>query len=205
MKPELHCIVFDIGNVLISYRQASIFEHIHAHAEIDDALLRSLFQGHFSNNQELSLNEQYQLGLLTTDEYFDTLYHRLSCAVPISVLKEAWRCSLGEENQVLLEFIKSLHGKIKIACCSNTHDFHWQILQKELQAMQYFDVQVASHLIGLAKPDPMVYQTVASLTQTLPEQCLLIDDLEQNILAAKAQGWQSHLYNPMQPLPEWQI
>jgi putative hydrolase of the HAD superfamily len=48
----------------------------------------------------------------------------------------------------------------------------------------------ASGRMGLAKPDPLYFETVAAQMNVDPAQIFLIDDTVENITAAKRLGWQ---------------
>jgi putative hydrolase of the HAD superfamily len=48
--------------------------------------------------------------------------------------------------------------------------------------------------LGYVKPEPAIYQTVASRLQIDPQACILIDDHIENIRAARACGWQAIQY-----------
>jgi FMN phosphatase YigB (HAD superfamily) len=51
----------------------------------------------------------------------------------------------------------------------------------------------ASHLLGLAKPDAAIFHEFARRTGFAPASIIFFDDLADNVNAARAAGWQSHL------------
>lgn len=53
-----------------------------------------------------------------------------------------------------------------------------------------FNETVLSYEIGVAKPDPRIYDAIASRLGVLPEECVFIDDVARYVDAAKATGMQ---------------
>jgi putative hydrolase of the HAD superfamily len=73
---------------------------------------------------------------------------------------------------------------------SNTNEIHWEFLQERYaHVLAPFDDLVVSHEVGLEKPDPAIYHWVASRTGHSPEAHLFIDDIEENVIAAREAGW----------------
>jgi hypothetical protein len=55
---------------------------------------------------------------------------------------------------------------------------------------RYFDGVYYSHLIRLRKPDREIYEYVLADAEILPQETLFIDDLEENVKAAREVGIQ---------------
>jgi putative hydrolase of the HAD superfamily len=53
---------------------------------------------------------------------------------------------------------------------------------------------VDSCKVGARKPEPEIFRIAATRVGCSPEECLLIDDLEENCLAAQANGWQAIVF-----------
>lgn len=57
-----------------------------------------------------------------------------------------------------------------------------------------FDVVVISGRVGMRKPEPAIYEHTATALGMPPEDCLLVDDIERNVLAATAAGMRAVLH-----------
>jgi len=57
-----------------------------------------------------------------------------------------------------------------------------------------FDVVVISGRVGMRKPEPAIYEHTATALGMPPEDCLLVDDIEHNVLAATAAGMRAVLH-----------
>jgi putative hydrolase of the HAD superfamily len=56
---------------------------------------------------------------------------------------------------------------------------------------------LASHQLGLHKPDPAIYRAFERRVQCLAQEILFFDDLEENVQSARSVGWQAELIDPM--------
>ena len=50
--------------------------------------------------------------------------------------------------------------------------------------------------MGLCKPDPRFFETVATQMETAPDQMILVDDHADNIAAARELGWSAYHFTP---------
>lgn len=95
-------------------------------------------------------------------------------------------------NEALIEFVKTLKGKYKLAMLSNINSrqrLEARFLPGQLDEL--FDTVVASGDVGYIKPQPQIYQITAERLGVLPEECVLIDDIELFCEAARAVGMQA--------------
>jgi len=94
----------------------------------------------------------------------------------------------------LLGFIDRLRAS-GIRCVLGTNNerhratYIWDHLLKDRM-----DGLFTSGLMGVAKPDPAFYLAVQEALGCAPERILFIDDIAENVTAAKALGWQAVQY-----------
>jgi putative hydrolase of the HAD superfamily len=62
---------------------------------------------------------------------------------------------------------------------------------KKFGLKRYFIDFFSSSFLGVKKPDADIFQMVLLITQTVGEECLMIDDREKNIEGAKKCGFQT--------------
>ena len=69
---------------------------------------------------------------------------------------------------------------------------------REAEACWGFDAVtddiVYSHEVGLRKPDPAIFALAAERLDVRPSEAVLLDDVEANVLGARASGWQAVLH-----------
>ncbi len=102
-------------------------------------------------------------------------------------LHRHWR-----ENQHLIaptiDLIRRLRGTYKTAVLSNADSTLVARFRDTHGIADLFDDIVCSADVGMAKPEPRVYALAAQRISLPPEQCVFVDDLEQNVEAARAAG-----------------
>lgn len=86
--------------------------------------------------------------------------------------------------------LNRLRRRHRIAYLSNSNSVHWNAFSNVLR---YADVAFASHICGLAKPDPALFMLVTSKLDCDPDQICFFDDSSRNVGAAKAAGMDAHL------------
>ena len=84
---------------------------------------------------------------------------------------------------------------VPVAILSNTSAGHWQVLQRDAvvrAARRHF----TSFALGLCKPDPAIYRAVAEALEAPAASLLFLDDGQENVDAARAEGWQAETIDP---------
>jgi len=61
--------------------------------------------------------------------------------------------------------------------------------------LREFDQEFVSAELGLIKPDPAIYEAVEKGTGLRGPQLIFTDDKKENIAAAAARGWNTHLFD----------
>ena len=82
---------------------------------------------------------------------------------------------------------------IAIACLSNTNDRHWRQMEATSPAFAAIDHRYASHLFGLTKPDEAIFTAFERAMECDPHEILFVDDLPENVMAARAGGWHASI------------
>lgn len=97
-------------------------------------------------------------------------------------------------DEPLLGFITASKAKYDMALLSNisAQGLTSKLPQADLD--KYFTVVVASEEVGLAKPDPRIYELTANRLGVDPSECIMIDDREDHCFGAKAAGMQAVQY-----------
>lgn len=86
--------------------------------------------------------------------------------------------------------LKALAGKKKLALISNfDHPPHVHRLMAEYALDRFFDAIVVSSEVGVAKPDPRVFELACSKTGLAPREVVFVGDSEEDDVAgARAAG-----------------
>jgi putative hydrolase of the HAD superfamily len=99
------------------------------------------------------------------------------------------------QNDAMLAWQQMLKQRgMLTAILSNMGDTVLANMQRELNWLNRFDVQVWSYQLRIAKPDAAIYHHVLKQLGTRPEETLFIDDTQVNIDAANAVGMKGVLF-----------
>lgn len=105
------------------------------------------------------------------------------------------------KNEALLAYILELRKQYKVAMLSNVGASSLLLRFSQEDQDKYFDVVVASGVIGYAKPEAEAYGITADKLGVRHDECVMIDDREDYCDGARGVGMQAILYTS---LPELQ-
>ena len=90
---------------------------------------------------------------------------------------------------VTQRFIKELSERgYRLFCLSNMSVEFYDYL-KDREVFSYFEGQIISALEHVIKPEKEIYEVLMNRYDVVPEEAVFIDDLEQNIEAARQLGF----------------
>ncbi|MCK4800810.1 MAG: HAD family phosphatase [Anaerolineales bacterium] len=114
---------------------------------------------------------------------------------------EFWGGDLLDEK--LVEFISNLRGEYRTALLSNAWDNLRQLLKELWKIDHIFDHLFISAELGLAKPEPEIYQVAIETLKQDPSELIFIDDFIENVEAAREVGLNAiHFRNREQALAD---
>lgn len=144
--------------------------------------------------------ERYQRGELDCSAYHAALSQALEglySASEVEQIHHGWTLEEYPGAFELTSHLSRLTG-VTTACLSNTNHAHWQRLaggdgRREYPSILELRHKLASHLLGCSKPGARIYELARSRFSeggvTHPEDIIFFDDLEDNVLSARALGW----------------
>lgn len=185
-KTQIELLIFDAGHVLIDFDWKLVKSGFAERARRPYQDLASVM-GHMS-----SLG--YEHGRISTLDFLAELNSQLQSDLTLEEFKAIWIVSL-EENLAMAKLLQLLKTQVsKMYLLSNTNEIHWNEIHSRFNIARHFDELVLSHTIGLAKPEPEIYEHVLELSGVPASKSLFVDDLETNIRAAEQLGINSILF-----------
>jgi len=104
-------------------------------------------------------------------------------------------------NRALADYIQHmLKPKYKIGMLSNVGRGWIENFFTEHQLHDLFDEVVLSNEEGMIKPEPEIFRRAAERLGLVPEECLMIDDREENCRGAEIAGMKSIVYHTNEQL-----
>ncbi len=186
-------VVFDIGGVLADYRLKEFLAEKGfdgpAIKRIIKASVMSPFWGMFERDE--ITEQEALLGFASMDPEMEPALTRaygnieglLTCssfAIPlIKELKE-----MGLHTYYLSNYSRKAYHE-----CGESLSF-----------MEYMDGGVVSFKVGKTKPDPAIYTAFLQKYNLKAEECLFIDDTEENVTAAEKLGFKGCVFRSYEEL-----
>ncbi|NLT49787.1 MAG: HAD family phosphatase [Ignavibacteria bacterium] len=100
--------------------------------------------------------------------------------------------SLLETEDLRIEgiekILKSLSKRYIMAIVTSSRKEHFEIIHKRTSYLKYFDFSLVREDYNNSKPDPEPYLKALSISKTLPEEALVIEDSERGLISAKSAG-----------------
>jgi putative hydrolase of the HAD superfamily len=183
--PKLY--IFDMGGVVS--RNTNVFPLIAAYLGCgEDFLRRSVRDG----------IEPLTTGKITEVEFWrgfaEASGHRVEA--------DLWaRFFHPEPDRKVLDIIGRLKKKARVVVGTNTIEPHYRV-HAASGDYEVFDAIYASHLMGLAKPDPTFYTYILDREDCLPGEAVFVDDAKINVEAAARLGVNAILFAGSEKLEE---
>jgi HAD superfamily hydrolase (TIGR01493 family) len=181
----IRTILFDFGNVVAFFDHDRALRRLLTHT---DRTAEELWRLFYQDN----LADRYECGQVTTDELFaaarDAGGLRCSRAEFVDTF-----CDIFWPNPPMADLIPRLkaHG-YRLVLASNTNAAHYEHYREQFKdLLAHFDAIAVSHEAGARKPHPRFFEYAHRLAACAKDECLFVDDLEANVIAAREFGWQA--------------
>jgi 2-haloacid dehalogenase len=180
-------VVFDVGRVLFQWQLGALFEKL-----IDDPQELAWFlenvvteEWHFEHDRGRALADMLPERIALYPQYESHIRAyatRFNETVPGPV----------EGAHALVERLAA--AGVPLFCLTNFGDEFWQVFRPTQPIFDHFDDIIVSGVEKVAKPDPRIYEIVEERSGRSGDALFFTDDNPANIAAAKARGWNAHLF-----------
>ncbi|WP_456440289.1 HAD family hydrolase [Psychroserpens sp.] len=180
-------IIFDFGDVFIN---------LDKEGALQNAL--TLFDLEEFPEDLIAINTLYEQGLISSEEFIEFYTDNFPELSEKDII-EAWNFILKDFPKERLAFLQKLkeENKFKLILLSNTNEIHINWVKEHVSFYEEFkicfDQFYLSHEINLRKPNDDIYQFVLKQNKLKAEECLFIDDTQDNTDTAATLG--IHIWN----------
>ena len=174
-------IVFDLGNVLISFRPSEYFDKQNYPENIKARILSDIFE-----SKEWAMLDRSEI---STSEVIDAIASKSSLKKQeiayIFNLRTELMFPLDQNVRLLPELKKQ---GFRLFFLSNFPSDIFEEIRTGYYFFKYFDGGIISGEAKFSKPDNRIYEILVEKYSLVPEESLFIDDLEKNVKAAESVG-----------------
>jgi putative hydrolase of the HAD superfamily len=185
MKPaDVDAVVLDLGNVLVFHDDAVLFDALaglggKSREEIQAALKQ--------------LTDPCNRGKLAGDDLRRAICTAAGIDLDRDAFRDLWNCHFRFHTEVL-PLVESLLGRVKLLLLSNTNATHFDWIRHRLPVLDRFHGLALSYQLGVAKPDPAIFQEALRMAGTTAGRTAFFDDVEAYAKAASALGLRGHVF-----------
>lgn len=179
-----HCALFDLDGVLVDTAKYHFLAWKKIAAEFDYELTEADNEQLKGVSRSDSLKIILSLGKKTLDEVtFESFLHQKNNDY-LNLIQEVTPSDLLVGVKRTLDFLKK--SKIKIGLGSASKNA--LIILDKLQITSYFETIVDGNAVQNGKPHPEVFLKGSKALNVAPEDCVVFEDSQAGIIAAKAGG-----------------
>jgi len=130
-----------------------------------------------------------QLGRISSEKHWLRVGRALGLSSRAEVEVVRRRFYTGDVvDTKLVQHIRQLRGHYKTALLSNASASLAEALDTRFGLRGCFDVTVVSGLLGVMKPDPVIYRLTLNRLGVAPHEAIFVDDMRENVEGAAAIG-----------------
>lgn len=183
----VQAVVFDIGNVLIEWQPERHYDRV-----IGEARRRAMFAAVDLH----AMNDRVDRG-----ESFRATVEETAAASPAfraEILRwhDEWLHMAGPAIPASVHLLRALRGRgVPVFALSNFGIETFEIALGAYPFLAEFDRAFVSGHMKVTKPDPRIYAMLEEESGVPPAGLLFADDRPENVAAARARGWQTHLFD----------
>lgn len=180
-------IIFDMGNVLVTYDPKGVCLK-YFNEEDYELVLKTVFQ----SKEWLKLDK----GTIEENQAFEIMLASLPKRLHKQTEKmfKEWHQYLTPKKE-MLEVVKQLKNNgYHLYLCSNV-GVRYEQFYKNIEALSLMDGHVLSSKIKHNKPEKEIYEYLFKTYDLKPNECFFIDDYKDNILMGKTFGMDGYIFN----------
>ena len=183
-------IVFDMGKVLLDYRERPVCDHFIAGEEAKKAVCTSVFV----SPEWIMLD----MGVISEERALAKMQARLESEEEKQAAAEClahWHEYNMTPRSEMGELVRALKARgFGVYVCSNASLRLLECYKEVIPAIECFDGVLFSAEVKCMKPQKEMYQHFYERFHLDPQECFFIDDLPQNIEGAQETGMDGYCY-----------
>lgn len=189
-------VLFDLGKVLLDFNNENAKNYFKK-LGVDD------YDKHVMALHSQNIFNELETGALSAEQFIKAISQKLNGSVSDADIQNAWNSILMDFRAESMMYLEKLKNQYNLYLLSNTNSLHHaefdHILFNQLQVTSldsYFTKAYYSHQTGMRKPDRKIYELVLNDAEIAAAETIFIDDMPENVAAASALGFQTHLLLP---------
>ena len=175
----MRAVVFDVGRVLVNFDFTPFVNFLIARgAQISST------RDFFDKTDLL----RFECGQIPAKKFLDNVEKLIGHRAPRSLILHTWQNVFNGVPE-MLDLISAVKERREVYLLSNTNELHWSFLTETFALHDRVHGMCTSFGARAMKPNKQIYETCQKMFKLEPEKTLFIDDLLENVEAARSCGW----------------
>jgi len=186
----IRAVISDLGRVVLWFDHNVFLRKLAALAGRPFDEVKTAVHGN------VELVRRFDEGTLTAEEFRRAVCAAAGTEADLETFYRIYNdiFSLNPPVAALLKRVKD--AGYRTALLSNTDPERFGFVRRRFPEILFFDDYVLSYELRLTKPDPAIYIEAARRVGCRPDECVFIDDMEENVRGAVAAGLRGVHYRP---------
>lgn len=177
--------LFDLGNTLIKLAYERVMENICRDSNVTRDELVEVLEGPGSYRD-------MERGAVSFWEFYEVLSDKTGYRGSIRDFHELWSDFFDGPFPGTEELLERVRTRYRVAFLSNSNEVHAELIPRKFAALfEKDDRFIFSHRFKVAKPDPEIFRRALDTIGATAPQVVFIDDLSENVNAARSLGIQA--------------
>ncbi len=187
---RVEAVIFDIGNVLIEWQPERYYDRVIGPERRQDL---------FTQVDLFAMMDRIDAGAPFAGAVEEMALAHPEWAPEIRLWRDNWNDMARPAIDLSVHLLRALRRRgVPVFALSNFGAENFPLSEAQFSFLAEFDRRYISAEIGLIKPDPAIYAHVEADCGLAARALLFADDRVDNIKAAQARGWQTHLFEDAQ-------
>jgi HAD superfamily hydrolase (TIGR01509 family) len=191
-------VIFDLGNVLVHIEPAAFLRSL----SIDTHDNRDYY-----HSKVVDIVKRYERGDDSTETFFTKLdilfngrgsmqqhHHGGKDHYSLSEFRSATLSIIGAPVDGMEEIVRRVGASAHLGLLSNTNPIHFDYCLQTFRVLQFIPAHFLSYQLKAFKPEPEIFARVIERISLPPEEVFYIDDLIENVEAARSAGLLAHQF-----------
>jgi 2-haloacid dehalogenase len=181
MSGEIRAVVFDLGNVCITWDRRLLYRQFFD----DEAELEHFLTEVYS----MEVNERFDRGMPLAELTAELAARHPRYEREVLALADRWIETIGPVIDGTIAILAELRARsVPLYALSNWNAETFALVEPHHEFLGWFDGIVISGREGVTKPDPAIYRLLCERHGLAPQHALFVDDSPANVEGARATG-----------------
>jgi putative hydrolase of the HAD superfamily len=174
--------IFDLGNTLIKLAYERVLENIRKAAPISRDDLIEVLEG-------AGGYRDMERGFVNFSEFYDFICEKAGYRGTEREFHALWTDFFDGTMPGAEDLLERVREKYRVAFLSNSNEVHAEVIPRAFSNLFRKDDRfIYSYRYKCAKPDPEIFNRTLEIIGALPQHAVYIDDLVENVIAARSLG-----------------